>query len=1790
MGNTFSFMSNVTGSEKLSSFKIQKTPTYDEISRELSELLVSRELIDDIFERCCFMTIDFFFDTYKSDDTLKCQHSPTKSEWFFTCSKCCLANNSCICTLCFLNGNHISEGHSFSLFEANQAAVCDCGNSEAIKREGFCSDHINVNETSKKERIDKLPFFIKKDVHIFFRYLFQHLQNLSIKSTAATSQSNCEKLEQFGIIQTIINWLSDVCKESSTLIHIMAEEFTQRELEFDDDNNNNNNNEKVEKEGDNNDDNDDDDDDYYYSKFKLYQHKPLPYKSDNESIQQQWEGHHFLGYIFSKIELLDQFLPLLVLLIDNHNAFKIVLFEEYLKNYISIFSPRDSKSSSITLTIASFYMENKILVPFSTGYSRHNVLELILRSHKTIYVPLLLPFYQADSKVEKEVMLQSDLSAFTKLMKNPLVVKYFSKQEDKFKLLFEFAEQLHRFTSPQFVDPSITTTKFLLLMEHRLLLSIRSMFQTAESIRDQDPEFYQFLTDKVTENLITNMEKIKKRPTFDRCGMQLPHQDFFQKFTYSEIPVHFPLYRMMSTMLLMTKMDPMLLISKYNFQEADIIDMLTTLLLFRVCYVSYDDNNSIENCTDITMVSDLHMIQISISLLGPKKFLYIFFNVLTSIDTNPAAFTDIFSMLIGSLQLRATLTPTKQDIVYSLLQGVFSGIFFKQHFRSFDSVLLDVTEDQINDIYLPEITSKGNQAKELLNNDMWQYFDPYYPLFSINYRNLIKTNAKDRFKKYQTLKKIPESNPLPPIMDPLPLELSGVSEIYNDPTLFEIILCVVVDCVFPSTFVGYDDSFEMQPILKMLISKPDTILGEMFYIFVLGIKSFKEFTLPKLIQSEKQLIIETIIDYFNSTTNQEENNDKEDDEKVENQENLENQENQEGKEKESIEKIEEKEEDRIRRKNNNSRFKFDFTLKTKNYAIYNLLRIYNVEIDIGIKEKLSFLDILFKFWDLMTNKSQYLELRSSLLYIFNFLLEFDPIFEKVFSDNKIDLVLDVETSTQDELAQKKLMAEKKERLLQQMRDQQKSFLENYKKILVEEDDEEEEDDDGDENHNEKENHNEIEQDEEGEEKQAKEENEQEEEEEVAPLKLRNTIKAPETYDDDDDNDNDDEHFEKQKEQSTINIEIQSGGIDENEINNEITKEKQYQNEGEQKEEVEEIEEEEEDEEKGEEVEIKVEVKKSNKINKYHKHESRKIEISIEEEGEFEPCIICKSGERGGRLFTMGYIDLSSVNHQNSVQNNFNLANDTEMGLDPLYQHFIETFYFTDIKPGTTHYIPFKDDPAGLFACYIFQRSPSTYISSCGHNIHKNCLDKYVKEQEQQKIDESITAFNCPLCSRPSDFILPLGEPQDSNQYKSYANDMFTKLCYYDFLILMDSERKYSIDKYLWKFVLQNIETLELKSRKTNLYSQDDYFIISEIDFQKELTTTTRLFNVITSADVEPDQILPIYDPSTFFMDPFTSSSYSIFLSKKDHLSLIFEGLSKYLFNIVLFHCIKKKVVPENQLNNNAQTQKLVENEFQLLFSNNNNSSLDKDIELEFKNQIHPYIRKVLILYSLISNTTLIDTKDDFPTVPSSNTPLTVELLSDFDKCIGYFGYSNIQSMFNHLLNKDTFESTLSKFMRKKKITSTISTTPTLYCSYPPPSDYRSLPRFISLPEKFVTLMQDNICAGNCPCDSLLKLVCLLCGQSVCTVNACKKGAVSHCYVCSSTPLGFFHLIDKPIIKVFHFQFGSFKNSFYTHIYLDKDGQKSSTTSVEISLSQKRLKKIYKYWMDTTNSRKFLITK
>ncbi|EGC38295.1 hypothetical protein DICPUDRAFT_86584 [Dictyostelium purpureum] len=1614
MGNTYSFFqTNAINADKLDKFKIQKIPTFEEISEELSNG-ITEELIDDVFERCCFMSIETFFDKYPSDDTLKCQYSPKHTDWFFTCKQCCLADNSCICAQCFLSGNHIENGHQFTIFESSSSAVCDCGNPEAIKGDGFCHEHHSVDEDSQKKRLDGTPFFVRKDIHIFFRYLFRYLQ----KITTSTTELSKTREEE---INVITGWLSGLCSYSSTLIHIMAEELTSRCLDSKD--------------------------------FKIYDLKRLPYENPSDNTQQQWESHHFLGFIFSRINILELFVPLLTLLLDNHNTFKLALFEEYLKNYILIFSPRDSRSSRLMQNLGSYYMDNmKLLVPFSTGYSRYNFIELVLRSHKNIYMPLLLPFYQTDKKIEKEVMLQSDLSSFSRLMKDINVVKFLINDEEKYRLYFELSETLHAFTSPQFVDPSITTTKFLVLLEHKLMYATRHLHSAIDA--QNDPALSDFARDTTLKRIAESISHIKKRPLFERCGFKLPHADFFQKFTYNEIPIHFALYRVISFFFLHTKMDPSILMTKYGVTEDDIVDMLTTLLLFRVCYVSYDPTDSLENCTDFTIITDLHLMQVALCLLGPKKFLYAFFNVMSSVDTNASAsaFTDTFALLISVIQLRGTLEPTKDYIQYNLYQALFSGIFFKLHFRSFDTVLFGVTETDICELYLPEISLPGNHAKELKDKESWKYYDPYYPCFSIVYKNVIKNNTKERFKKYQASLNIPESNPLPPQIPAISKELLGVNNIFEDPTLFEMIFCVLLDLIYPE-FVGYDDSFEMQPILKILIRKPDIIANEFFYLLVLGIKTFKEHTYPNFDQLTKDQINQSIKEYFEA-------------------------------------------EDK-------STVKFQ-----QNFAILNLLRVHNVEVSIGQKEKLSFLQVLFEFWVSMTKDSKFLELRSSLLYIFTFVKDFHPDISEYFIENKIDLVQDLETSSQDEIIRKKLMAEKREKILEQMRVQQKSFLSNYN--YDDEDGEEEED-----------------------EEEEYEENEEDTEDEEEKLTLRNN----ETVE------------EEKPNQEVKSFEYESNQIYEDYISD--------------------------DENLSDEANQNLNADDNESKVKKTLKPKRKIEFSAEEIGEFEPCVICKTGERGGRLFSMAYVDVSSPNMQNKLQTNFEM--ECKEGVDQTYKDFLHIFVTENVKIGISQYVPYDEDPATLLACYIFNRSPSTYVSSCHHTVHKKCIDDYIRDQ---KIDDIVTSFKCPLCSRACDIIVPLGKPESSQEYKEGANNLYSELCHYDYATLMDSQNKYSINKYLWKFVLQNIETLELKSRKTTLYSEDGepYFIMSETDFQKELLTTSNLYRVIDNAPLAPEPNAPMFDKAVFFIDPFVSSSYTAFLTKKNHDEIIYTGVFFYLFSVLIHHVIETNKIPKEHLNNKSQLFSIIESEYKNIFSG---KELEENLKKKLQNQIHPYLRKVII-YFYIFNYYNDQSKFPFKQITISN-------LDSFDFCTKFFLFGSFEELLRKGFEPRVFEDLLKNYLNTPKISNEISNIPQVYCIYPPPCNYEVLPSFTPVPDKYIDFMKENIHSGNCTkCKSLLKLVCLFCGVAVCSATQCTNGVLRHVIACPCYPLGLFQHIENPLLQVNIMEYGAFKKTnLVSHIYLDNNGSKPNAPGTNIFLSKKKLRKLYKNWIDYNNSRKFL---
>ncbi|KAM9958543.1 hypothetical protein ACTFIW_009077 [Dictyostelium discoideum] len=1585
-----SFFSNLFSKpdEKLTSFQVSKTPTFEEFKKTLKDNGVSDATFEDLFEKMVLMTLTSFLEKYPSKETSKCQHIPTEPEWFYSCKTCCNESNY-YCRDCFFDGEHIEKGHSISMTENSSGRVCDCGG-EGIKPEAYCSKHIKSNEKVKKELLSKIPSFVKKDIHIFFRYSLQYLQYLS--TTSATQTTISEENKEETII--IGCWFIMIASISSSLIHMAAEEVSGRVL-----------------------------DSLENGEFKLNEHKPLPYKIEthsmdgNSDILQPFASKNstLLSFVFGNSTALHSLLPLIIILYDNHKNFKLAVIEEFLKNYSNLFKNRDQVSTDISLKMSSLYLGNNLISKFCTDYSKYNYLELVLRAHKNYYVPLLLPFYQTSNPedIKKDVMLQTDLENFPRLMKSANIVKYFVTDEEKMDLFFELAGSYHKFTTLEYIDPSISTCKFLLNTEHYLVNTIRNILTTIESEKDfifdsetLKKKFLDSTIKSIAEKLVKNIKELKKREMTNRCGMMLEHKDFFVNFTYAEIPVHFPLFRILSAFLLLSGMDPMeLLTTKYNLTQADITEMVTTILLFRFCYITYDIQSSTENITDISMLYDLHILQVGLCLLGTKKFLLTFFNALSSIShgNNSKVFVDNLSLLISVFQTRANLAPTKTQAFYHLYQGAMSGLFFKVHFRSFDMILPGFTENDICEKHIEEFTTPGETEKLLLDQTNWKYYDKYYPYFSLNYRDLISSNCSKKYKAYQESLGLPSNfNPLPPQLEELPSQLSGVYSALNDQYLFEMIFNVLV-APLHSTFVDYENSFELQSVIKRLFSSvPVPPINEFFYILTLTFKSFKEQFLPKLQDSEKLELQQSLQEYF--------------------------------------------------KLDSENKFTFKFQSTIKENAITHLLQVYHVNLgESNGKVMLSLYDLLLKYNEIIKkDNSLYSEYTSNINYVFNILFEFDSEIFNQFKQQSNVVVVDVAASATAAAVDN-------------------STTENTTTT-------------------------------------------------TSSLNVEDSLKDLNIKDD--------------STTTTTTTTI----VDDTATTTATTT------------------------------------------------------TTTTNEETTKNCVICNGNEEVGRLFSMSYIDLSSVTFQNATRTVYQYSRDKENGYDPRYQTFLENFYFIDIKPGTSQYIPYKDDPAPLFACYLFQRCPSTYISSCGHNVHKKCLEKYNKTNPPPVNTLFNNTYKCPKsgCSRECDILIPLGKPDTSLDFKSSANELFSTMCYFDFLALMEKENKYSIDKYLWKFVLQNIETLELKSRKTKLYNESEndpeYHLMSEQEFQNEMLTTSRLFKVVMTADVEPEPLLPIYDQSTFFMDPFTSSSYSVYLEPKEQpIELLFKGLALYLFNVLLNHCFRNKVVPSESADNPTIVSKLIIEEFNKLFFDDSNKlkQLDQKVYLEFKNQIHPYLRKLLIFNNLYKPESLKS---------STTFDISLDVLSDFNQCMKLlFNFDSIELLFSQLVTKDYLELTLNFFMKKRKLSSNISSFPQLLCTYPPPQQYDFLPDFFEMLPKYADAIKENTSVGNCSvCKKINKMVCLVCGGGICPSTTCKLGPIVHLYSCQSAPIGYYQHVPSPSLFVYITKHSVFTRSFSTSIYLDKNGKKPTDLSdCNLTLSKKELKKLFINWMNHSNSN-FLI--
>lgn len=135
------------------------------------------------------------------------------------CQECSVIKNSIICLDCFEKGDH--RGHNFTI-KQKVSGMCDCGDPSAWKKEGYCSDHIGIEEACEdldNEEHNKVPYDFKrrlknallKGMHFLIYYL-ERPENTSSFNKAV---SDC-------IIDVFIS-LTYFCKNYPILAELIAE-------------------------------------------------------------------------------------------------------------------------------------------------------------------------------------------------------------------------------------------------------------------------------------------------------------------------------------------------------------------------------------------------------------------------------------------------------------------------------------------------------------------------------------------------------------------------------------------------------------------------------------------------------------------------------------------------------------------------------------------------------------------------------------------------------------------------------------------------------------------------------------------------------------------------------------------------------------------------------------------------------------------------------------------------------------------------------------------------------------------------------------------------------------------------------------------------------------------------------------------------------------------------------------------------------------------------------------------------------------------------------------------------------------------------------------------------------------------------------------------------------------------------------------------------------------------------------------------------------------------------------
>eukprot|EP01083_Nonionella_stella_P096740 272024_1 len=140
----------------------------------------------------------------------RCAEKWSGNHTAFRCKQCNMSESSCICVECFKNSNHAD--HEFFVYRSSLGGCCDCGDENAWKAHGFCSNHNG-----------KMDLALPEEYQMITKLVFSALIGILVSSLE--SSDTCETT-----IQSITELLQDLSNSNDAVRHSITREIVESSM------------------------------------------------------------------------------------------------------------------------------------------------------------------------------------------------------------------------------------------------------------------------------------------------------------------------------------------------------------------------------------------------------------------------------------------------------------------------------------------------------------------------------------------------------------------------------------------------------------------------------------------------------------------------------------------------------------------------------------------------------------------------------------------------------------------------------------------------------------------------------------------------------------------------------------------------------------------------------------------------------------------------------------------------------------------------------------------------------------------------------------------------------------------------------------------------------------------------------------------------------------------------------------------------------------------------------------------------------------------------------------------------------------------------------------------------------------------------------------------------------------------------------------------------------------------------------------------------------------------------